>query len=1181
MAVNNANTNLEGVTKSIILSKKERLKLLKKQTITQFIKEYDTSLDFQLDKEHKVKLCSSDSFEDAAQALSDKYQDKESPVIMGHVSGFYEIATLAGLTAETCKKGTKPFVLFFDRGLNNVQNAIFNSLLIKISDNKEDFLTKLFALNKIDIVKAFTPKIYYQFLKKAVEEKLVDISSPADEIDKFIEKTYIDDTIIYDTLTEKFTFKKLEEYVTGIANYNADDHYDQLVREAKKHLNKEMLDLFKTTARNICDYLGTDNNYHDFIGYLAADLKRNSDGHILNRDDIFDGYKTLLSYNGSGNVKFLPGIDISTPEGLDKLSSVLSATNIISGQTNTNEFPVDIAVIPHIRKLQNTYSFMKKTVQDYVVADRDSKKEKSTWVFHPSVTLNIRDYNTIGAQFIKDERDNRVPLTNLAKIDPVKGFPLLSFIAGANYGNIYHSEVDTNNMVDMAIADGVDTVFIQGLFYATYYHNQTDRRLLIDPEYETLDSRLKAARSLIKKLNDKGVKVVYQMGDEEINLYHDMFTIYTREQGVKGSDFLKREDLRTEYDWVKPVIVQQLIPYLIRRGEDVTLFNTDDETQTRVSEVCHALKAYYEGSPLGDLAKYIEPKYLLDTDMFKVVFESVINYDKNDPALSVNLISNPNFSHITQYGNPDGGIKKRVRAFQMGAVSKYPLEEIPQLIVDPRQGYMGLEVMDGQTVMNVPQMINDEWYTEPGLLSGIKGQILADPTHKRVTQAQTKPNYPGGWTITGDVRELQRIIPYYKRVREVLEHVQKTGQALPELSVLHINDTQIGSPTERIKYFLKMLDVAFYEYNIRGIWGNGDFQQGWNYPKFANESRFLGSASVSQQMVDAVRLQQPWMNDAFGIVKPSIFEIEDPNQRVKIDSNMADKILRSLVNNNLILRQSTHFSDAVFAVDKNIDYKTVDLKLTGVLKQYEKHIREKLCHIHRLWFYHLVEGNHEYNTDWNNKGYNLIEHIKQQLDDLKKATASDLEVVLTEYFVNRNGDVVNAPYGSKTINGYNIAYGHMFRTPGKGSGGSATRAMANYFEQMGLMSNKFDRAFMGHLHIYSLSMINNMLLSVTGSSAGQSGYEQALGYHSQPMYVIDRYMSDGRIVIDTFGPKFLDSWEIKNPTVAAIGLDNFIDQCLTQEAPTFGPEEPKQVQEQHVRKLVPSGVNKVIGPNIK
>jgi hypothetical protein len=310
--------------------------------------------------------------------------------------------------------------------------------------------------------------------------------------------------MISNILKEEFKFKKLENYIIEKVNYDADTHYNILVETAKKHLNQPTLKIFKAVSRNICDYLAIGNNYHDFIEYLSDDLKLNADNHILSNDEVYAGYKSLLLRNGAGNIKFLPGIDISTPEGLDKLAKTLKSIKIISNKVDDNELPVDIAVIPHIRKLQNTYSFMKKTIQDYVVADRNPQKTKCTWSFYPSATLNIRDYSSIGAQFIKNERDNRVELTNLRKIDPVKGFPLISFIAGANFGNIYHSEVDTQNMIDMAIADKVDTVYIQGLFYATYYHHQTSRRMLSDPSYETLDSRLKEAHKVIKRLNDAG-----------------------------------------------------------------------------------------------------------------------------------------------------------------------------------------------------------------------------------------------------------------------------------------------------------------------------------------------------------------------------------------------------------------------------------------------------------------------------------------------------------------------------------------------------------------------------------------------------------------------------------------------------------------------------------------------------
>ena len=60
---------------------------------------------------------------------------------------------------------------------------------------------------------------------------------------------------------------------------------------------------------------------------------------------------------------------------------------------------------------------------------------------------------------------------------------------------------------------------------------------------------------------------------------------------------------------------------------------------------------------------------------------------------------------------------------------------------------------------------------------------------------------------------------------------------------------------------------------------------------------------------------------------------------------------------------------------------------------------------------------------------------------------------------------------------------------------------------------------MSRLHVFETSVMNNILLSITGLAAGQSGYEQAYGYQSRPLFVIHRFLPDGRIVIDTIGPK--------------------------------------------------------------
>ena len=214
-------------------------------------------------------------------------------------------------------------------------------------------------------------------------------------------------------------------------------------------------------------------------------------------------------------------------------------------------------------------------------------------------------------------KENRKPLTNLSKIK-AKGIPFVSFISGADH-EMFHSEVDTQNMIDMSIANGVKTIYIKGLFYSTYYRTQTARRRLVDPSYPTLDSRLKKAREIIKKINDAGINVEYIMGVEEESLFEDLKRLYLKEQGVKYWDFMKRDDLKVRYSWVEPFIIQKLIPYMIRSGEDVVNFYTDEEKETRVSKICEALKLYYDGLPLGQMSQYINPKYLKTLKCLKLI----------------------------------------------------------------------------------------------------------------------------------------------------------------------------------------------------------------------------------------------------------------------------------------------------------------------------------------------------------------------------------------------------------------------------------------------------------------------------------------------------------------------------------------------------------------------------------
>ncbi len=1159
-------------------------KTFKQKKLTEFLKTYsDTDLKI---TDEKIKLCSSEDFNKLSNYFAELQADKHSPVMISQVGGFYVMASLAGYAAHNSRY--KPTLLFFDRKTNNIVNAIYNTLLMQACDTKERYVATLFGLEDKEIIKSLNPRKYDEYIVQVFneEENITGIDKKRIKIKAM--RKYREDTERYDEiiasrhdlahramreLEENFNIARIEEYLKG-STYDPKKHLEIIMRAVEGKLSNEHKALFEPIAKAMTEYLAKGTNYDDLVNYLSTDIQKNGFNHVLGNSQIYKGYKSLISKKGQSSVHFAPGVDISTPAGLAKLEQILTSEGLIGKTTNQNTFPIDIAFLPHIDVLQDAYPFIKKNVEQFIKVNHGAN---NNFTIHPTAGLDIRTYDSIGAKFIEDARKARKPLTHLKPVEKAeKGFPLIAFIAGANIGNIYNSEEDLKNVIEMAIADKVDTVYIQGLIYSTYYHNQTSRRMLIDPKYETLDQRLKEARKIIKKLNDAGIKVVYQMGDEEYHLYEDMFTIYTREQGVTGKNFLKREDLRSSFDWVRPLIIQQLIPYLIRRGEDLTNFYTDEEQETRVTELCNAIKNYNEGLPLGELAKYIKPEYLKDTDMFRVVYSTIDSYAKDDPALAVNLLSNPKFSSITQYVNTAGGVTKILKYHQVGALGEKE-NEIPQLFVDGRQALMSVSYQDDQVALNVPQMINDAYYIEhPELLPGIKEHILPDPTHARVTREGTKPNFPGSWTVTGDARYKMTIIPYYKRVREVMEYVNKTGEGLEEIDVLHLNDDQLGSLTERLTFLIKMLDYFFYNYkHPKGIWGNGDFQQGWNYKDFANESRHLGTMNVAQQMEDYIRLLRPYIREAFGVINPLIFVGE--YESYKIDETTSLKIMEHLRSIKVIDSNKGIHKNNDLVIDGK-DYNEVDLQLPPDLMPYEDVIRRKLADIKILKFIHLAEGNHEYNTDWDNKGMNLIKFLRRELYGMKEDYGTDIEIALNEFVVNQRGDILKAPIGSKTVNGYNVVYCHKY--PYKGQ--FPTRGMSDYFNRMGIMSNNVHRAFMGHLHIFETSVMDNKLYSITGCAAGQSGYEQQLGYSSHPLFVVDRYLPDGRIAIDTIGTELLREYKIQNPVIKEIGLENFIYSCLTEEAGIYAFDGmPEHVQEVYQRKLVPASPNKIIGPHIK
>lgn len=1144
------------------MSNSTRLKKFKETSIPYFLKKQGEESTFKINKEEKIKLCSSDDFNSVAENFIDNYEGMKAPTIISNVGGFYVTASLSGIASSKCNN-SKPYILFFDKKNGNMQNAIFNSYLIQMSSNKEEYIKNLFGLSDSDIIKALKPSLYVSYIEEALNVDKDFAALPKKEKKELLKSMYEDDKENIDReietynisneetskiLKAEFNLQKIQKYIKT-KKYNEKEHYHNLVKLAQKNLSGDNLKLFKNIAGNMVSYLASKKNYEDLVRYLCDDIKLNNDYHILSQDDIYEGYKALFGKNIS-NVKFAPNIDISSEKGVKKLEQLLKEEKFIDETIGNDKVSIDVAFIPHISSLKESYPLIKKNVQDYIMLYKD---KNNYFVMNSTATLDKKTLHSIGANFIEKERKERIPIKNVSEIKPQKGYPLSMFMAGANFGNIYHDEVATNNMIDIAIANKIDTVYIQGLIYSTYYHSQTSRRMLSDPTYETLESRLQAAQKLIKKLNKAGIKVVYQMSDEEYHLYEDIFKIYVREQGVKGNDFLARKDLRSEFDWVRPIIIQELIPYLIRSGEDVINFYTDDENKTKVSTICNAIKRYREGYALGALGQYINPEFLNDTEMFKIIYSS--NEKVNNTDLSINIMSNPNLSVSTQYARP-----------KAGTIKKAKLSKFAQLNVDSREGLMSVEYSDGQVIMNVPQNIEDKFFTDhPELLPGIKDHVKEDPTFKRVTQPSTSLNHPGSYIITGDAREIMNIVPYYSKSIKMMNEVQRTGKGLPYKVVAKFNDWQIGSLSERLEEQVKFADYAINERHATNIFFDGDTQNGNNFKSFANDNQLLAATGVTNQMVTAVKLVRPLLRNSFGVIKGNI--VEDAGVDVTLDNGIVlnTKTINNLIMSHLdsigLIESGVGLYNNNNRIKKDIDYKTVDLRLPDYLKEFEHIIREELSNINNLESIDIAEGNHERNTDSENKGYTELQWLKEELDNLKEYTGSDVDITFPKYYVNNKGDIITGSVLSRNINGYN----HLVLHNAKVKGNSINDGTRNWYERCGSSLPQADVVEIGHYHTFESSVYGDTLYNCNGCMAGTTDFDNKFGYSTEPLGVLNIYLPDGRIMIETVGKDFLNSYQVKDKNIKEKGLDKFIEEAVTQEIGVLGNTD--NVQKVYQRKM--------------
>ena len=118
------------------MGRSQELKKFRETSLISYLEKNGVTFNSEIAKGEKVKLCSIDDFVDVIDEFEGKYSEQNAPMMISHVGGFYVTASLAGLSTNVCT--TKPYILFFDRKHANVENALFNTLLMKSCEKKEE-----------------------------------------------------------------------------------------------------------------------------------------------------------------------------------------------------------------------------------------------------------------------------------------------------------------------------------------------------------------------------------------------------------------------------------------------------------------------------------------------------------------------------------------------------------------------------------------------------------------------------------------------------------------------------------------------------------------------------------------------------------------------------------------------------------------------------------------------------------------------------------------------------------------------------------------------------------------------------------------------------------------------------------------------------------------------------------
>lgn len=695
----------------------------------------------------------------------------------------------------------------------------------------------------------------------------------------------------------------------------------------------------------------------------------------------------------------------------------------------------------------------KETTQTAIIDPNSERAAQLLW------NIEGTEAGDIAAVYARDRSSKRVAEIQLDfPKDSVKVLHAAELLIGNQNADIGFYTSLCEQIQTMSDDEKPDIVVLSGLLQGDFKYLEKSRRATIVPDLTSMDKQFKYALQMVEKLQEVGVPVVYNMGNDDRRIAEE-YTIevfrkmqeYAR--GQEGVNWAKIDKMRQHPEWNThyQFQVNDVFPYCLRLGR--RLYTADEmraKTEGRIgveeyfllfdeymlgvlTDRSNELKILAKTNPAASnerlgIKRQIREIKARHTEEYQewLLLSRIEQNTELEITDDVNLRLKTKGRQYTDYIRHYLGFSSTpmyqnhmVSQVSMGAQLVSGGHEVPSMIVTQNNHEaVGVGNGDSWNVATGGMIRAIDFINTKGSRADARGDIsrrLAS-TRRRIPQPTATMH-----ERTDDDRHIVTIFN---------DALTEKSHSIPErMTIAELCDWQTGSITARPDLLAKQLD--YIRTRVMGeratsIFFGGDMMHGRNYPHFPSESQQTGLMAMDSQEEFNIDL----MHKSFG----------------DLSKAELSAIVRVLVQ----------------------------------------------------------PGNHEWNSGtlkWH--GYSFLKGVESFFREEFARAGVDRGVIddivqRHEAFITQRGEYATGYTGIEYFGELGVLIQHyLMERGGKGSGGDLPVYQTHHFANgaADLMS-KIDIFMAGHWHHPQYGVFGNKVGVVGGSIAGISDYELKRGYRA-------------------------------------------------------------------------------------